>query len=380
MKDLKKNCNRIFNMQKYIISIGLMLTLMVFTACDVHQWPEPNNETGKDEPSTPTPPPDVPDEPLPSKTVKLALNLKYFTEFTYQHHTYDVKTGAVSPSSETTAPYDNIERLQPGTPLQVTLKVHRNNSNRTLVLSETFVKELDVDFDSDIEIEVPSATDYLITAWAHILDGNGDALYDAADFNSIKLIKEKYTGNTDLRDAFRGRLAITAPEEGYLYGEVEMHRPMGKLEFVTTDLKEFLANEQKREELDSRGVSPENYSVVISYPAWYPTNYMAMEDRLEFSSQGYGFSSSFSIPGSDATESSLGFDYVLINSSNDEAVQAQVTVYHSDGTLVSSTGVITVPMQRDYHTVLKGNFLTANGKGGVGLDTDFEGDFNIPVY
>lgn len=347
-------------LSRIIIILGLFTVVSALTSCDVHQWPES----------------DTPDDP--KTTAKLKLSLKYLTDFTYRDHTYDVKTGAVS-DGQNGNDYDNLDNIAPGTPMLVTIKVHRDNAGKTPVTSSTFTTVLNNNYDCDVELEVPSGDNYIITAWGHLLDGNGDSFYNSGDFNAISLVKEKYRGNTDMRDAFRGRLLLSVPDTQDYSEVVYMKRPMGKLEFVTTDLQEFLANEEKRQSLGTRAVSVNDYKIVISYPAYYPTSYHAMDDRLENSGTGYNFTGTFTDDGNNTGEISIGFDYVLLNDIKDAGVQAQVTVYHADGTMVSTTGMITIPMERDYHVVLRGKFLTANGSGGVGIDPDFEGDFNIPI-
>ena len=353
-------------LSRIIIILGLFTGVSALTSCDVHQWPEPNNE-----PPLESEIPQQPQEP----NVNVKLSLKYFTDFTYRYYNYDSKAGTLS-ESEDGDTYDNIYNLEVGVPMKVTVKVHQDNSNRTLVLSESFIKELDENFDTDVELELPSGDNYLITVWGHLLDQNGEALYDDSDFNSIGLIKEKYTGNTEMRDAFRGRMKLSVSSEGEYNGVIDMHRPMGKLEFITTGLQDFFNNEEKNQ--GTRAVSADDYTVKISYPAYYPTHYMAMEDRLEYASQGYSFTTPLTV--GNGNETSLGFDNVMINDTEDAAVQAQIALIGKDGSQVASTGMITIPMQRDRHAVVKGNFLTVNGNGGVGLDPDFDGDFNVPIY
>lgn len=399
---------------KFLVVSFLLPLLAMLTSCDVHQWPEPNNEPAPEQPSKPDQPnnpdkpnnpdnpnnpedpdnPDNPDDPTdpdnpdgppfdPGTEEKTTLNLslQYLTDFSYRDYTYDSKTGAVKAASQGDGDtYDNLERIAPGTPMKVTVKVHLDNPQKTFVSSHTFVTELDNNYDCKAEIVVPTGYDYLITAWGHLLDEKGNAFYNEADFNSIELVRSTYRGNTDLRDAFRGRLKLSVPEEGEIRDIIPMRRPMCKLEFVTTGLQEFFANEEKRQSIGSRAVSPDDYTVVVSYPAYYPSHYMAMEDRLEFASQGYNFTTPITLSADNADETSMGFDYVLINDTSDAAVQVQVTVLHRDGTQLASTGMLTVPMFRDRHVVVRGNFLTTNGSGGVGIDPDFEGDFNIPIY
>ena len=352
---------------KFLGFLGFMMLLL--TACDVHQWPVPNDE--------PQPGPEVPT----LKNVNLNISLEYLTEMKYWEHTYDGKTGKITDtSSDDSDTYDNLDNILPGSLLEVTVKVHKDNSNRTLVSSDSFITKLAENFDSEVDIELPAGGDYIITVWSHLLDDNGEALYDHSDFNSIRLIKEKYSGNNDMRDAFRGRTYISVSGEENLEEKVTMKRPMGKMEFITTGLQEFFAAEEKRLKDTTRAVSPDDYTVLISYPYYYPYSFTAMDDRNEDALPGFGFYAPLTLTRAGDDETSLGFDYVFINDIDNGAVQVQVSLIHTDGTTVSSTGTLTVPVKRSRHTVLKGDFLQSSSNGGgIGIDPDFEGDFNIPM-
>ena len=61
----------------------------------------------------------------------------------------------------------------------------------------------------------------------------------------------------------------------------------------------------------------------------------------------------------------------------DGGVDVSVDVYRFDGVRVAGSSPFTVPMRRDYHTVLRGAFLSMEGRGGVGIDPGFNGDHNI---
>ena len=345
--------NKKFN--KRLLS-GFLFACLLLTSCEVHEWPE-----------------------LPGEYATLSLQLDYFTDMHYWHQAYEGASSTTTVSKNPNDYYDNLRNIKQGARLAVTVKVHRNNSSRMLVSTDTFLTEMTGDFNSTVDIKVPVGEEYTVTVWSQLVEDNDAAFYDNSDFNSIKLIKEKYVGNTDMRDAFRGRISISIPTETSITEVVQMRRPMGKLEFVTTGLKNFLANEEVRLKLAGQTVSLDDYTVVISYPAYYPSAYNAMDDRLENSSTGYSFSAPLTRNGDSDDETSLGFDYVMINNSSDEAVQARVSIVHKDGTQVAGTGMITIPMGRDYHTVVRGNFLTTKGDGGIGLDPDFEGDFNITL-
>ena len=120
---------------------------------------------------------------------------------------------------------------------------------------------------------------------------------------------------------------------------------------------------------------PEDYRVVISFPGYYPSSYSAMDDYLENSSSGVAFATQMTVTG--VGMASLGFDYVMLNNILSGGVQARVDVYRLDGTRVAGSKTIDIPMRRDYHTLLRGAFLSMEGSGGVGIDPGFNGDHNI---
>ena len=149
---------------------------------------------------------------------------------------------------------------------------------------------------------------------------------------------------------------------------------MGKFELVTTDLSEFLDRETEVRQL-SRRASVEDYRVIIAFPMYYPNSYSARDDRLENATTGVSFETVMTVTGE--SEASLGFEYVLLNDIADGGVQARVDVYRLDGTHVAGSAMLTIPMRRDHHTLLRGAFLGTEGSGGVGIDPGFNGDHNV---
>lgn len=56
-----------------------------------------------------------------------------------------------------------------------------------------------------------------------------------------------------------------------------------------------------------------------------------------------------------------------------------VEVYDKDGELLSSTNTVEVPLVRSKLTIVRGNFLTSKATGSVGINPDYNGDFNIEI-
>lgn len=346
----------------------MLLVAILLTGCDVHQWPEQHA--------------DIPN-PTPDPTrVTMPLRLEYSPDVYFWEHKYDPLLGSVeeiNPSLDifpdypgTSSKYTN---LQTDGVLQIDVKVFPASDASRCVAEQTFTRQINGSYDSDLEIQLPDYGSYDIVVWTQLLtSADTSPFYNPSVFSQIHLIPANYRGNTDYRDAFRGRLRVDVASETMDRQVVYMKRPMGKFELVTTDLSEFLDRETEVRHLSSRA-SVTDYRVIISFPMWYPSSYSAMDDRLENASTGVSFETTMTVTGE--SEASLGFEYVLLGNNADGGVQTSVSVYRLDGTRVASSQVFTVPMRRDHHTLLRGAFLSMEGNGGVGIDPDFNGDHNV---
>ena len=77
-------------------------------------------------------------------------------------------------------------------------------------------------------------------------------------------------------------------------------------------------------------------------------------------------------------EALLGFDYVLAQE-GDASVTLAIVIYDKLGNELSSTDNISVPLRRSMLTTIKGNFLIQESSGGVSINPDFDGEFNIEL-
>lgn len=353
-------------MIRYVCFCITLLIITSLCSCDVHQFPELKK-------------PDI--EP-PNH---ITLRLHYEPDFWVWKHLYDPKQSdypvEMYPDSDfdpnhpgTTSVYDNT--MQSGM-MDIRVKIYNSGNMSDCVAEFSFMRDVSEGYDCDLDIELNGGK-YDIIVWSHLLEtADSEPFYEASNFRAISIIDENYIGNTDYRDAFCGRRNFEISDEPtssdeQIY-EIEMQRPMGKLEFETIDLSEFLDRETVRRNLSSRA-SIEDYNVMISYTYYYPNGYNAIYDDI-LSGGGYRFATQMTITGE--SEASMGFDYVLINNIPDGRVQAQVSVFDLSGSLVANSQTIMIPIRRDYHTILRGAFLSMNANGGVGLDPDYDGDYNV---
>ena len=211
--------------------------------------------------------------------------------------------------------------------------------------------------------------------------------YDATNFAEI-VLQGEHEANTDHRDAFRGinSISLVADIIEYIPDtlDITMQRPLAKYEFITTDLKEFIDKEFEilQKEAASRGEDPpsrvntDDYKVVFYYSGFMPNAYNINTDKPVDSKMGVLFESKIGVLSEN--EASLGFDYVFVNGKK-SAVTVQIGLYDKEDRQLALSEPIDVPLQRNYHTVLKGSFLMQQASGGMTINPEFDGNFNIEI-
>ena len=118
----------------------------------------------------------------------------------------------------------------------------------------------------------------------------------------------------------------------------------------------------------------EDYDVKIIYPQYMPNAFNLSTDRTAWSDVNVSFMSKM-IKLSD-TEAALGFDYVFANEVDPKVVMA-VSLHSKDGTQLARSIDVTVPLERGKVTTVTGSFLLEESDGGVSINPDFDGEFNI---
>lgn len=214
--------------------------------------------------------------------------------------------------------------------------------------------------------------------------------FDTSDFSKIGY-SEPYSVHPDLRDALRGKASFTV--EGRIDSDysvdvdLALERPMAKYRFISTDLDKFVAAETTRAELtrrqqgtksDEPAKAPElsSYSVRVAYTGYMPHKFNNFLNRPVDSTTGVTYTSSLT-PLSDS-EAELCLDHVMVNGA-ESSVRVALEVVDRDGNVVATTPGFDVPTKRNRETVVRGSFLTSKATGGIGINPDFEGEFNIEI-
>ena len=350
---------------RFFSSIALAAcALLCITSCAVHEWPEPS-------------PADVIvnldfDTQLPQYKV---LN-EEGTRASHDGRDYDIRY--------TIAAY---RLLQDGS--------YAEEPFLLKVFSKDEIEELSASFRFSID-----EGSYRFYVWTDfVLAGTqSDYFYNTTNFRRISL-QGTHEGNNDFRDAFSGsadlKVIRLGSKETPSTVTVQMRRPLAKFEFITTDLQEFITKTieamirkeeaeaaAKAGETKSDGdtktpvVDLEKYTVVFFYSGYMPNAYNMMEGKPCDSATGVKFSSAISAI--DNHDARLGFDYVFVNG-EESSVMVTVALYDEEGTQLSISRQIEVPIKRSMLTTVRGSFLMQNTGGGVTIDPGFEDEFNIYI-
>ncbi len=237
--------------------------------------------------------------------------------------------------------------------------------------------------------------DYNFFVWTDFVDQGTltDKFYTAADFSEIILCdKNNYTGSCDYRDAFRGssKATVTVKKNEAMQVDnqvtVNMQRPLAKYQFISTDYDEFVANvismaSQKNNASSNNpqnaSINPDDYRVRFYYGEFVPCSYNMFTDKPADSWTGLQFESTLKPIGNGEIE--MGFDYVFVNGA-EAGVSVIAAVYNKDGQLVSASPTINVPLKRSQLTTVRGRFLTSTSTGGVDVNPNFDGEYNIEIH
>lgn len=378
---------------RFFSSVALTAcALLCITSCAVHEWPEPS-------------PADVIvnldfDTQLPQYKV---LN-EEGTRASHDGRDYDIRY--------TIAAY---RLLQDGS--------YAEEPYLLKVFSKDEIEELNASFRFSID-----EGSYRFYVWTDfVLAGTqSDYFYNTTSFRRISL-RGTHEGNNDFRDAFSGSADLKVIRRGSKETPstvtVQMRRPLAKFEFITTDLQEFITKtieamirKEEAEAAAKAGVTKseggdtpediiptesdtktdgdtksdddtksdgdtktpvvdlEKYKVVFFYSGYMPNAYNMMEGKPCDSATGVKFSSAISAI--DSHDARLGFDYVFVNG-KESSVMVTVGLYDEEGTQLSMSNQIEVPIKRSMLTTVRGSFLMQNTGGGVAIEPGFDGEYNI---
>ncbi len=342
---------------------SLISLLVLLTSCDtVLQYPE---DSGVD-----------PSRPNGTLTLTLHYNRAFnlLGEFEYDFENPYV---LISPRSHNSSTDAYLHRYT-----VKAFSVNDHSSNPVALFEQTVTTGIvDVTEESfDIEL-LPG--DYRIIVWADYVPAvnTNSQLYDASNFSEIILKDDNgHPGSNLYRDAFYGETKVTVNKstEEKAKAYIELDRPLARYTFISNDLRMFFDKEQspRRETAKSDESVLDDYTVRIVYTQYMPCSFNAFSGKPCDSRLGVEYRSKILMLDDDRAQ--LAFDYVFTNGTQ-TAIAVAMEVIHLDGTVVARVPQFDVPLRRTSQTYVVGKFLTTKSGGDIGINTEFDGEFNIVI-
>ncbi len=249
------------------------------------------------------------------------------------------------------------------------------------------------DFEAELNLQ---PGDYDIWIWADRFDSSVSE-YDngyfctSEDFSNMLVRTDPYVGDTEMKDALCGSFSISvdppAPDSPPLSAHCLLHRPLTSFAFLSTDFKEFVMSEITRHNLASKDGDPlkigdmppvdfdlSGYSAKFTYKVYHPTTFNAFLGKPVDSSLNISFESKLRKLEND--EIMIGFDYFFINGEESTST-VTVEIFDNDGVRIASTSPVKFMVKKNCATIVRGKFLTTQASGGVDINTEFDGEFNL---
>jgi len=230
---------------------------------------------------------------------------------------------------------------------------------------------------ADVELH---AEQYAIYAWIDFVPkgSTADCYYVTEDLRKV-YIADPNIGGLDTRDAFAGKVtADLTPYRNVKFADVTiplpMERPFGKFKIQTTDVRKFL--ESYMPVGTYADIMPS--ASTVHYTCYFPTAYNQDTRLAHVEEFELGVNHTDDVAEIEDNNAVLASNYVFVCNDN-TTVTADIEVRNSAGQLLATVRGITIPIQRNRLTIVKGEFLTTGVNGGTVIAPEFDGDFNVPI-
>ena len=241
----------------------------------------------------------------------------------------------------------------------------------------------DAEEDGDGKITLPirlklHAVEYTLAVWTdYVAAGTDTDLYYNTEDLQYVACTAPYTGSTPYRDCLYGTTALDLRQyreewNAKVQVKVDMERPLAKYELIATDVTEFL---EKTAQQRAQG---ESYTVTFSYSFYIPAVFDVLAGKPCESWPEISFTLPLVLPEEGETLHTVGTDFIFANG-GEASVLLTMEIRDSRGNRVSRVSGIDVPYRRGHLTTLKGAFLTSEMKGGVEIDTEWDGEVEIDM-
>lgn len=260
------------------------------------------------------------------------------------------------------------------------IEVYPENGTKGMesrIQREVITKAVEETGELNVKFEL-NARKYTFLLWVDYVEKGTtkDLHYDTESLLAVK-IKRPYTGSHDIKDAFSGMKSIDLSSYREQWGvvineSVELNRPLAKMEVVTTDIQKYIDSK--------RGLSAAvsmPAKVVFTYLPSIGEQYNVLTQKPERYSDSETFTAALS--NFSDTECTIAFDYLFVNGASTN-VAVRFDIYDQQDNLLNSVNNILIPIRRNAHSIMRGEFLTKEFQGGgVGIEDGFDGEIIITI-
>ncbi len=144
-------------------------------------------------------------------------------------------------------------------------------------------------------------------------------------------------------------------------------------ELVAKDVATFL------NKLSTGGLKGESFTARVKYSDYLPTGYNLWDDVPKNSLMYMEYKVAFERPADGTKELILGFDYVLTDAGETVSIPVELEILNEKNEVLARTAAFRIPCERGKNTTVRGNFLTSDANGGIGIDPDYDGDLEVDL-
>lgn len=253
--------------------------------------------------------------------------------------------------------------------------VYENDFEGQLVLEREIYVTPDVTGNGTAYLqEKLHARNYKVAVWVEWVSAIGEVspIYNSDRLQAITF-KGDYVGDTEKKICFSGTYDLDL--SGYAkqqFAEVSesyvVKIPLAKIQLVSTDLSDFISLKAKR--------AIEEYIVRWDYVLYFPTGFNVLTQKPNEADLNIGFETLLEEYADNPDKADMGMDYVFVNGTESQ-VTINLTVYDAEGNELNTYQGIEVPIKRGFKTIIEGKFLMLNKSTGIGINPEFDGEFNI---
>ena len=213
--------------------------------------------------------------------------------------------------------------------------------------------------------------EYKVLFWADKgTDAMGDLYYKTTDnLQNVSFLNAARKGNNDALDAFSKMEVITRAESKAGFSKsVQLTRPFGQVNFITTDIPAIRALSGGSQFLPT--------DVKVSYTTCTGFNVLTQtgtgSEAIEYTAPVY----SAMDPATNPAKYTLSMDYMLTATSDRETRNLVKLTALANGYELTTVEVANYPVQRNYRTNIIGKILTGDVTFNITIDPIYDGEYN----